>query len=186
MKTVVICGSRNPEGQTATANKALIKGLQNAGAEVEQFFLPKMNVHHCQQCEDSGWGLCRKEGRCTVQDDFQLVIEKIREADNVVFSTPVYYADLSESLKAFSDRLRRVCTQDKGKAGIAGKPMMGICVAGGRGGGSYNCATLLEKVMTTCGFDVVDMIPVRRQNLQAKLLRLEMAGQWFATSPRSN
>jgi hypothetical protein len=30
------------------------------------------------------------------------------------------------------------------------------------------------------------MIPARRQNLEAKLQRLEMAGKWLAAKPGSN
>jgi hypothetical protein len=37
-------------------------------------------------------------------------------------------------------------------------------------------------VLATCGFDVVDMIPVRRQNLAAKLPLLERTGEWLATA----
>ena len=66
---------------------------------------------------------------------------------------------------------------------IKEKPAIGVCVAGGGGGGSLACCISLEKVMTACGLDVVDMIPVRRQNLQAKLQTLELAGQWLASEP---
>lgn len=55
-----------------------------------------------------------------------------------------------------------------------------ISWTGGGGGGAPACCVSLKKVMTTCGLNVVDMIPVRRQNLQAKLQRLELAGQWLA------
>jgi hypothetical protein len=39
--------------------------------------------------------------------------------------------------------------------------------------------------LLTCGFDVVDMIPLRRQNLEAKLPMLELTGAWLATKPTS-
>jgi hypothetical protein len=57
---------------------------------------------------------------------------------------------------------------------------MGVCVAGGGGGGAPACCLSLEKIMSTCGFEVVDLIPVRRQNLQSKLPILELAGQGLA------
>ena len=185
MKTILICGSRNPNGQTAQAADAVLKGLAKAGASAEQVFLPTLKVERCRQCDDNGWGLCRKEGRCVIDDDLSGLVEKIRQADAVVFATPVYYSDLSESLRAFADRLRRICTHEAGRLSIQGKPVIGVCVAGGGGGGSLACCVSLEKVMTTCGLDVVDMIPVRRQNLQAKLQTLEHAGQWLASEPRS-
>ena len=70
----------NPDGQTARAAGAVMQGLAKAGASVEQVFLPALNLEHCRQCEDGGWGLCR-EGRCTIDDDFSGVVERMREAD---------------------------------------------------------------------------------------------------------
>jgi len=105
------------------------------------------------------------------------LVEKIRQADAAAFLSPVYYSDMSESLRAFTDRLRRMCTHEVGRVSIKGKPAMGVCVAGGGGGGAPACCVSLGKVMATCGLDVVDVIPVRRQNLQAKQQTLELAGQ---------
>jgi multimeric flavodoxin WrbA len=149
-------------------------------------FLPTLKIERCRQCDDNGWGLCRKEGRCVINDDMGGLVEKIKEADAVVFATPVYYSDLSESLRAFADRLRRICTHEAGRVSIKGKPAMGVCVAGGGGGGAPACCVRLEKVLATCGFDVVDAIPVRRQNLKVKLQALELAGQWLASKPGSS
>ena len=120
-----------------------------------------------------------------IDDDFAMLVQRIREARAVVFATPVYYGDLSESLQAFLNRLRRICTQERGREGIAGKPALGICVAGGGGGGAPSCCVSLEKIIGTCGFDVVDMIPIRRQNLDIKLEQLRLSGQWFAGAPDS-
>ena len=180
MKTVIIVGGRNPEGQTARAVAAVGNGIRAGGHQAETVFLPPLRIERCRQCEDSGWGLCRKEGRCVITDDFAAVVEQIRAANAAVFATPVYYSDLSESLRAFLDRLRRICTQPEGRKGIDGKPVVGVCVAGGGGGGGAACCVSLEKVMANCGFSVIDMVPVRRQNLQAKLDCLEHAGTELA------
>lgn len=180
MQILIISGSRNPQGQTARAAGALASGAQQAGAQVEQVFLPALRVERCRQCDDNGWGTCISDGRCVIEDDLAPLIERIRAADAVVFATPVYFGDLSESLKAFLDRLRRTCMHDAGKAGIGGKVAVGICVAGGGGGGAPSCAVSLERVLHTCGFDLVDVIPVRRQNLEMKQAVLQAVGQWLA------
>lgn len=180
MKTILISGSRNRAGQTASAAQAFVDGCSGGGGEVEQVFLPEMNIERCRQCEDNGWGLCRTEGRCIIEDDFAGLVKRIRAADSVVFATPVYFGDLSESLKAFLDRLRRTCWKGDGAAGIAGKPAIGICVAGGGGGGAPMCAQIMDRTLTTCGFDVRDVIPARRQNLPVKLAVLRTVGRWFA------
>ena len=185
MNVLVLCGSRNHQGQTARAAGALIKGLESAGAQHQLVFLPEKTIERCRQCGENGWGTCRSEGLCCGQDDFAEVLEQIRAADAVVLATPVYFSDLSESLRTLLERLRRIAFSDLGKQGIAGKPAMGICVAGGGGGGAPACAVQLEKFMNNCGMDVVDMVPARRQNLEMKLELLKRVGRWFATAPRS-
>ena len=174
MKIAAVLGSRNPQGQTARAAGALLDGLAAQGATVERFFLPQMKIERCRQCDENGWGICRSEGRCVIEDDFAALVAAIRSADATVFANPVYFGDLSESLRAFLDRLRRTCRNEDGKKGIEGKRAIGICVAGGGGGGAPNCSASLEKVLATCGFDVLDMVPVRRQNLEAKFRVLRL------------
>jgi len=185
MKILAISGSRNPEGQTARAMNAFLNGAASAGASAEKVFLPAVAIERCRQCDAEGWGLCRKEARCVIEDDFAALVERVRGCDALVVATPVYYDDLSESVLAFLGRLRRICTFDETRDGIEGKPAVGICVAGGRGKGASNCCGCLEKILLRCGFDVVDMVPVRRQNLEMKCETLGTIGRWFAAGPAS-
>jgi multimeric flavodoxin WrbA len=186
MKALVLSGSRNPNGQTARAIDAVVAGLRHNGAACEVVYLPTCNLERCRQCDDQGWGTCRTDGRCQVGDDFEPLVERIRQADVVVFATPVYWGDLAESLRAFTDRLRRICFNDAGKRQITNKPAIALCVAGGGGGGGPSCCVSMERVLRVCGFDLVDAIPVRRQNLAMKLPVLQLTGQWLATAPTSN
>ncbi|HEY3298142.1 MAG TPA: flavodoxin family protein [Armatimonadota bacterium] len=179
MKVIFISGSRNPEGQTASAMSALLKGVEQSGGETASFYLPVMKFERCRQCENDGWGICRTEGRCVIQDDFASTVDEIKGADAVVFATPVYFGDISESLRALLERLRRTCMNDEGRSDIEGKVALGLCVAGGGGGGSYSCAECLEKILRTCGFDVFDVTPARRQNLEMKLPLIEGIGRWI-------
>jgi multimeric flavodoxin WrbA len=142
--------------------------------------LPEANIQRCRQCDADGWGLCRREGRCIIEDDFEALVDRMRKADAVVFVSPVYFGEMSESVRAFLDRLRRIGIQDSGKAGIAGKHAMGICVAGGGGGGSPMCAEEMVRILSTCGFDVLDVVPVRRQNMELKVQVLSITGRWLA------
>jgi len=186
MKVLVLSGSRNPNGQTARAARALLQGLTNSKASNDVLFLPSMHIERCRQCRDDGWGKCIEEGRCVIQDDFSMIVDKLRVADIIVFATPVYWSDLSESLRAFLDRLRRTCMHEQGRAGIKGKPAVGVCVAGGGGGGAPQCCRNMEWVLQTTGFDVVDLIPVRRQNLEAKLRVLEETGRQLSLTLPGN
>lgn len=181
MHIVAILGSRNPQGRTAQATDALLEGATGAGATVERVFLPSSYLERCRQCDEQGWGICLTEGRCVIDDDFAAVTDKVRAADAVVFATPVYFSDLSESMRSYLDRLRRVTRHENGKKGIEGKPVVGIGVAGGGGGGAPACMRSMEKIFQNCAMDVIDTVPARRQNLDLKCKVLALTGKWMVT-----
>jgi multimeric flavodoxin WrbA len=184
-KILFLSGSKNRNGRTAGAINAIIKGAERAGAKTEIFFLPELNLEHCRQCDDDGWGVCRRDGYCVIDDDFQMLVDKIHDSDVVVFATPVYFRDLSESMKAFLDRLRRISAFNPEPI-TKGISVAGLSLAGGGGGGAVSACMNLESILQMCRFDVIDMIPVRRQNLEIKLPMLESTGEWLATKPGSN
>lgn len=176
---LIISGSRNPEGQTAQAARAFAEGFASAGGSSETIYLPQLDIQRCRQCNNDGWGECTASGVCSIKDDLPEVAQKMRQADGLLFATPVYWSDLSESLKAFLDRIRRICRHDDGSSDIKEKRVAGICAAGGGGGGSYQCTRQMEWMLATSGMDVVDIVPARRQNLPMKLEALQVEGRWF-------
>ena len=192
MKILAISGSRNRQGKTALAIDAIIKGVSAAGGESEVIFLPELKIERCRQCFQDGNGQCTAEGYCVIKDDFSILTDKIRAADLVVWANPVYFGDLSESLKTFLDRFRRTMFVPPGgkpkppELLIKGKPAIGLCYAGGGGGMAATCTVNLERVLQTCGFDIVDLILARRQNLEIKLPMLELTGRWLVTKPTSH
>jgi len=185
MKILVLPGSRNPQGKTAEAIRSLLKGATAAGGESECLFLPELKLERCRQCESDGWGLCRKEGHCTIEDDFQSLVKKIKASDVVVFANPVYFGDLTESMRGFLDRLRRIGFLRRDPEVPRSIPAVGLCYAGSSGNGAPNCCASLDRILQICGFDVVDIVPLRRQNLEAKLPALEIMGKWLVTKPTS-
>ncbi len=185
MKILFISGSKNREGRTAGAINTIIEAAEKAGAETETVFLPELKLEHCRQCDADGWGICRREGRCVIKDDFSILVEKIEEAELVYFASPVYFKDLTESMKAFLDRFRRISAFNE-KPVTAGKSAAGLCLAGGGGNFAVQACLNLEATLQMCRFDVVDMMPVRRQNYEMKLPILKLTGEWLATKPVSN
>ena len=194
MQILILSGSRNHKGQTARAINAIKKGITAAGGKTEVVFLTEMKLERCRQCDPDGWGLCRREGYCIIEDDFAGIVEKLLAADLVVFATPVYFADLSESMRGFLDRFRRIrfpkmISARRGPPGpfppVEGPSAIGLCYAGGSGNGTTACAANLERILQTCGLDVVDVVLARRQNIEAKLPVLELTGRWLVTRPTS-
>ncbi|MEE8397969.1 MAG: flavodoxin family protein [Desulfobacterales bacterium] len=191
MQILILSGSRNRKGQTARAINGICKGISDSGGRCETLFLTELTLERCRQCDEDGWGLCRREGRCVIEDDFPSIVDKIASSDVIVFANPVYFGDLSESMKGFLDRLRRtlfpkmMAAMGQGSSPGEAKPVVGLCYAGGSGNGTTSCCMILERTLQTCGFDVIDMIAARRQNLDAKIPILELTGKWLVTKPTS-
>ncbi len=176
MRAIALSGSRDPEGQTAQALGAFAAGLAEAGTDTKTEYLPGLDVQRCRQCDSDGWGQCKREGVCIIEDDFERLVREINSADLVIFATPVYFGDLSESIRAFLDRLRRISRSDEARRLIEGTRAVGICVAGGGGGGAPACCLSLEKVVRTCGFDLLDVFAIRRQTLHRRVQTLHDEG----------
>ena len=196
MQLLALSGSRNHQGRTAQAINALQEGFVKSGGTAETLFLVDLKLELCRQCEADGWGICRSQGTCIIEDDFASTVERMKSVDLVVFATPVYFTDLSESMRSFLDRLRRIrfrraapgpgapppqgAPGTPGIPGTQGMPAVGLCLSGGGGGGAPNCAVNLERILQTCGFNLVDMVLLRRQNLDLKLNVLKLTGEWLA------
>ncbi len=183
MHVTLLSGSRNPEGRTARACAALLEGVRDAGGTGEVTFLPSLRLERCRQCDPDGWGLCRREGRCVIEDDLAGQVDAMAGADAVVVATPVYFSDLAESVHTLLTRLRRTVFGPAGDRRLTGKPAVGLCVAGGGGGGAPAACARLETMLAQTGLDVLDMVPARRQNLEAKRRVLRDLGRDLARRP---
>ena len=155
----------------------VLGGYEAAGGEVELIHLNELDIKTCIAC-DNGWGICRN-GDCIHVDGFEAVRSKIEGADAVVFSTPVYWHDLSESAKSFLDRLRR-CETFSGRGTCKGKKAIGIAAAGGSGNGAARALYNLEDYLKRVGFEIFDLVPVTRFSKDHKLHMLEAAGRRLA------
>jgi multimeric flavodoxin WrbA len=96
-----ISGSPRREGNSETLLHAVLEGAKEAGAETEIVRLNDLTYRGCQACD-----ACFTAGRCPQRDGLTAVIEKLREADVWIFSSPIYYDGVSGQLKTFFDRCR--------------------------------------------------------------------------------
>ena len=174
MKTLVFSASPNRDGLTSACAAAAIEGAHQAGGQAEEIRLNDLKVDMCQAC-DNGWGTCRSEHVCQVSDGFQALHARVLEADAYVLVTPVYFGEMSESAKAFTDRLRR-CEATRGsESGPAGKPVIAVAAAGGGGNGTITCLLSMERWIQHVRGQVFDLIPVKRWTRGNKLTTIREA-----------
>ena len=165
---LVISASPNSDGLTAACAKAAMDGFAGVGAQSAHLDLCGMELAHCDQC-DNGWGTCRTEHTCVLNDDLAELQQAVTGAQGIVIVTPVYFGEMAESAKAAFDRLRR-CEATKGEqSAVAGKPIIAVAAAGGSGGGITTCLLSMERLIQHMRGQVVDLIGITRRNHAHKL-----------------
>ena len=176
-KAAIVWSSPNTNGLTASAKDRFMKGLTDAGVQVEEIHLNGKKLEHCRAC-GNGWGTCNKTGECVIRDDFAEIYQTLAAADGIVWISAVYWSDMTECFKAFFDRLRR-CDATKNHL-LRDKRCVLIACAGGTGRGTLECLTQLERGLTHMGMRAYDRIPVVRYNRDYMLPALYEAGKIYA------
>ena len=103
MKILILNGSPRLNGNTRTALKEISKGIQSniPSAEVELLDVTKHKLSGCTNCNS-----CKENGgNCISPDDSKEIVQKISDANVVVFGTPVYYWGITAQLKMVIDKL---------------------------------------------------------------------------------
>ncbi len=102
LKVVAFNGSPRAEGNTAILINHVLKILQEEGIETEYIQLGGQLIHGCMAC-----GTCAKlqNQECRiVNDNVNLYIKKMVEADGIIFGSPTYFSMMTPELKALIDR----------------------------------------------------------------------------------
>jgi multimeric flavodoxin WrbA len=168
MKIAVLSASPNTDGLTAACARAAVAAAGGAGADARELRLNGAGIGLCHAC-GNGWGTCRTEHRCQIEDGFQSIHRQVIEADALVLVTPVYWGEMSESMKAFTDRFRR-CEASAGEASrLRAKPVIVVAAAGGTGNGLVSCLGSMERLLQHLRARQFDLVSVNRWNRDYKI-----------------
>ncbi len=104
MKILALNSSARPTGQSKTevVLSSLVKGMVEAGADVEVVNLRERKINDCIGCFTC-W--TKTPGVCVHKDDMAgELFPKWMEADIVVYATPLYHFTVNASMKRFIER----------------------------------------------------------------------------------
>ena len=133
MKVLMLNGSAKPQGNTYRALYEVGEQLKKEGIDYEIFQIGAAPLRDCIGC-----GQCTEKG-CVFDDDkVNEFVAKAKEADGLVFGTPVYYAHPSGRVQSFLDRV----FYSSGRA-FAFKPGASVAVA--RRGGTSASFDVMNK-----------------------------------------
>lgn len=102
MEAVVLHGSPRKGRNSDTLAESLIKGLTEANHwNVTDFYLHEMDIVHCQGCLH-----CENPPHnCVIEDGMQQIYRAYKDADLIIWTTPMYWGYLTSQMKTVQDRM---------------------------------------------------------------------------------
>ena len=101
-KVLAINGSPRKDGNTAILIRTILAELETEGIQTETIQIGGKKVHGCMACMKC---FENRDGKCIIDDDIvNTCIRKMREADGILFGSPVYFLDVTSEMKALIDR----------------------------------------------------------------------------------
>jgi len=109
-RVLILLGSPRRRGNSSLLAEHLAKGAEDAGAQVDMFFIQEMGINPCTGCDR-----CQEQDAkgCVIDDAMQTVYEMAKSARSIVFASPVYWFSVTAQLKAVIDRLYAIGGGDR-------------------------------------------------------------------------
>ena len=104
---LVISTSLRPRSNSDILTERLVAGARDAAHQVEEISLKGKELKYCIGCL-----ACQKTQRCVQKDDALWIADKMKDADTLVFSTPIYYYEMSGQMKTLLDRMNPLYSSD--------------------------------------------------------------------------
>lgn len=102
-KVILLCGSPRPSGNTYQVLEECANVIEEQGLEVEIIPFVGKNIRSCIAC-----GRCGELGECSLKDDLNPIISKIREAEGLIVGSPVYFGTARGDIMSALQRIGMV------------------------------------------------------------------------------
>ena len=91
MKILGFSGSPRKNGNTSWAVEKILDGAKQTGAEAVYFSSSDFAITPCKGC----FGCKNSDNGCVITDDMQKVYDELKNADAIVFASPVYMGQMT-------------------------------------------------------------------------------------------
>lgn len=98
-KVMVISTSIRKNSNSEVLAKEFARGARDSGNNVELITLNEKKINFCTGCL-----ACQSIKKCVINDDVKDIVDKVEDADVLVFATPIYFYAMSGLMKTLIDR----------------------------------------------------------------------------------
>lgn len=106
-KVLIISTSLRRHSNSQALAEEFAKGAKEAGHQVELISLIGRQIEYCVGCLS-----CQRTGQCVIEDDANLIAEKMLNADVICYATPIYYYEMAGQMKTLLDRMNPLFSAD--------------------------------------------------------------------------
>lgn len=106
-KVLIISTSLRMNSNSDILARECESGARDAGLDVEYVSLKGKEIKYCIGCLS-----CQRTNKCVLKDDVADIMAKVKEAEVIVYATPIYYYEMSGQMKTLLDRLNPLYTSD--------------------------------------------------------------------------
>ena len=106
-KVLIISTSLRNNSNSDILARECERGARDAGLDVDYVSLKGKEIKYCIGCMS-----CQKTNKCVLNDDVADIMTKVKEAEVIVYATPIYYYEMCGQMKTLLDRLNPLYTSD--------------------------------------------------------------------------
>lgn len=104
-KIYAVNGSPRKSGNTAVLLQKALDGAAAQGAETRLIHLTDLAYSGCKSCFGCKLKGGVSYGKCALRDELSPILAELREADGILFGTPIYFGSESGLFRNFIERL---------------------------------------------------------------------------------
>lgn len=148
-KILAINASPHKNGDTAFLLKTALEKLEKKGFETELVYLQgaldSAKTPFCMCCSSP----CNKS--CYKDTELDLVLQKMEQADGIIFGSPVYFGSMTAQLKCLFDKTRDA----RARKAFVGKLGCVFTCGGSLFGGQEATVRAIQDAMLVDGFTII-------------------------------
>jgi multimeric flavodoxin WrbA len=126
-RVLILAASPRKKGNSTILASEAADGVKAVGGEADLVLIAGLKIAPCNACDAC---ITKPEVGCVIKDDMQPLYPKINDAQGIIFSTPVYWFNMSAQMKLLIDRTYAI--QGNGHWALTGKDVGVILTYGDR------------------------------------------------------
>lgn len=152
---VAIVSSPHNDGNTTAIVDAITDGAMGLSTNIIRLFrLTKLK----SKCGCQGCYRCKSTGKCVLDDDISEVLDRIRTADCVIFSTPVFFGERCAQYRILEDRMFSFLDGNIETNLAPGKKAILVATCSGPVEAADTVLDRMSTIVSSLGFEVMDRI----------------------------